>query len=384
MQTLTSFGVELSNFTLIIIAFKLDQSHALKTVCVVFFIKMIARVFITPIVSKINSDTFREIATIIAFLCSALAFSLVNVTKVWHIYALAIVLQVSFSLSFSFLDSALGNMSSDKNNFWLVKILMGNGRHFEIFYIFIMMYIFLLTIGLPALFDVAAIIFFTLATFIACLHLEKTVSPQNASSQIQKNLFYTFLFNPWFRGVLAINFIASLATAAVTINSFTLVQGVYGLSYVETINSLLIFASGQVFSRLMLNRIYAVLSKRDVVFLGGSLLVAGLLIAVKIHSFSSMLILWFTLGVGIELSCTPIVKLLQKPIDSKTRTRLLSAQYTTSTLCAVITYPIVSWSEVYIGTQPSFLVFGSLASIAIIIGVRYWPHNEDSSNFSLK
>ena len=91
---------------------------------------------------------------------------------------------------------------------------------------------------------------------------------------------------------------------------------------------------------------------------------------------SSLLALWFVLGLGYSTAQTPSGRLLRRSSNPEDRPALFAAQFSLSHACWLIAYPVAGLVSSASGTNAAFLVLGILSAIGSLATWLLWPAHD--------
>lgn len=80
---------------------------------------------------------------------------------------------------------------------------------------------------------------------------------------------------------------------------------------------------------------------------------------------------------------TPSARLLRRVATDNTRSYLLTAQFSLSHACFIITYPIAGWIGAAAGQSAAAVVLAVLATLGTLAALGLWPRRESATTDAL-
>jgi len=106
---------------------------------------------------------------------------------------------------------------------------------------------------------------------------------------------------------------------------------------------------------------------------GAALLALGMLLGRFVGGLSSLMLLWFAVGIGYSLTQTPTGRLLRRSAHPEDRPAIFAAQFALSHACWMITYPLAGQFGAAAGMSATFLVMAAIALAAVLAARWLWP-----------
>ncbi|MGG5891184.1 MFS transporter [Falsiroseomonas sp. HC035] len=186
-----------------------------------------------------------------------------------------------------------------------------------------------------------------------------------------------YLATPRLRGLLALNLSVAAAGAMVIVNTVVLVRAGFGLGDREVAWTLAAYGLGSMAAALLLPRLLGErVTDRTAMLAGAAVMVAGLLLAPLVPSWSLLLPIWMLLGLGNGLVLTPSGRLLRRSAQPGDRPALFAAQFALSHACWLLTYPLAGMVGAALGLGPSSLVLAVLAMAGLGAALELWPRHD--------
>ena len=181
-----------------------------------------------------------------------------------------------------------------------------------------------------------------------------------------------FLSTLEFRGLLAVDVAIAITTAMVMVNTVVLVEGIYGLGDRPAAIAFAVFGAGSIVGALSLPLVLGALNERTIMLAGAVLAIAGLALGGLLASYRGLLVLWFTLGLGVSLGLTPASYLIRRLGSPEDLQSLFAAQFSITNGCLLFAYPAAGWLGVTLGMPATFLVMAAAAGVATLVASAIW------------
>ena len=162
----------------------------------------------------------------------------------------------------------------------------------------------------------------------------------------------------------------------VIVNTVVVVKSGFGLGDREVALALAAFGAGSMVAALALPRLLERVPDRRAMLTGAGVLGAGMLISPLAGSLTSLMPLWFVLGLGYSLTQTPTGRLLRRSAHAEDRPALFAAGFALSHACWLGTYPLAGWLGAATGLDATFLVMAALSVAAVVAASRLWPSTD--------
>lgn len=182
-----------------------------------------------------------------------------------------------------------------------------------------------------------------------------------------------YLATPRLRGLLAVSAGVAAAGSMVFVNTVVIVQAGLGLSQSAVALALASFGAGSMVAALALPRLLEQLTDRTAMLGGIGVMVVGLFAGIFVSGHSSLMALWFVLGLGYSTAQTPSGRLLRRSAHPEDRPALFAAQFALSHACWLLFYPLAGWLGARFGMPVSFVVLGGAGALAAWVASRVWP-----------
>jgi predicted MFS family arabinose efflux permease len=184
------------------------------------------------------------------------------------------------------------------------------------------------------------------------------------------------LATPRLRGLLALNLSVAAAGAMVIVNTVVLVKGRFGLSEPHVALALAAFGGGSIAATLVLPQLLGKFHDRPIMIAGASLLSLGMLTGPLVASLPVLALLWIIVGAGYSLTLTPTGRLLRRSARTQDGPAVFAAQFSLSSSCWLVTYPLAGRIGAGSGLDAAFLIMAALSTSGLVLAIRLWPAND--------
>jgi hypothetical protein len=106
---------------------------------------------------------------------------------------------------------------------------------------------------------------------------------------------------------------------------------------------------------------------------GAGILATGMLVGPIASDLTSLMPLWFVVGLGYSLTQTPTGRLLRRSAHAEDRPALFAAQFALSHACWLVTYPLAGRLGTAAGLEVTFLIMAVVAATTAVVASRFWP-----------
>lgn len=181
------------------------------------------------------------------------------------------------------------------------------------------------------------------------------------------------LATPRLRGLLALNVAVAAASAMVIVKTVVIMQAGFGFGQREVADALASFSGGSMLSALLLPGLLERVSDRAAILTGAAVLVIGLGLGATASTFSAILALWSSLGLGYSAAQPRPAGSSAGPPRHPTAPPLFAAQFALSHAAWLVTYPMAGWLGAVVGIPLTFASLAALAALALLAATALWP-----------
>ncbi|MEU4600837.1 MFS transporter [Nocardia sp. NPDC023988] len=384
-QVVALVGTGLSTVALGLLAFDLADDDAGAVLGTALAIKMVAYVFVAPVVSTLADRVPRRVLLVSADVMRAMiALSLPFVGAVWQIYALVFLLQAASATFTPAFQSVIPSVLEDERDYTRGLSLSRLAYDLESLLSPMLAAALLTVLSYNLLFVGTAVGFVVSAIMVLGTPLPRLV-PVDRSAPLFTRITLgarVMTGDPVLRGLLALNMVVGAATALVVVNTVVYVRDLLGGSSAAVALTLGCYGAGSMMVALLVLRVLERVSDRDLMLTGAAIVPLGLVLAAVLIAWPGWVALvvgWLVLGAGTSMINTPSARLLRAQSDEATRPAVFTAQFSLSHACFLLTYPIAGWGGALAGQLTAALTLTLLATLAATTATRVWPAKTTST-----
>lgn len=379
-QILALLGTGLLTVALGLLAFDLAGGKAGAVLGTALTIKMLAYVFVAPIMAALVQRLPRKTVLVAADLMrAATALALPFIDQVWQIYVLIFLLQ-SASATFTPAFQALIPVILPKEKDYTRALSLSRLAYdLESLLSPVIAAVLLTVMSYHNLFVGTMAGFLLSAIIVLTTALPRIPALDRTGSLLYRTTLGTriFLGNPSLRGLMALNLVVACGTALVLVNTVVYALDVFDGSTTDLAVALACYGAGSMVVALAAPRILERVTDRTMMVRGGVILALAIAAAAVIawteQSWLLLLALWTVLGAGTSMINTPSARLLRRAATDRTRSYLFTAQFSLSHACFIVTYPIAGWVGAGWGQPAAAVVLAALATLGTVAAWRLWP-----------
>ncbi|MFP5315307.1 MAG: MFS transporter [Actinomycetes bacterium] len=390
-QVIALLGTGLLTVALGLLAFDLAAGRAGAVLGTALTIKMLAYVFVAPLMAALVEHLPQKAVLVAADLVrAAVALMLPFVDQVWQVYVLVFVLQSASATFTPAFQSVIPVVLPQERDYTKALSLSRLAYDLESLVSPILAAALLVVMSYSNLFLGTVAGFLLSALLVLATRLPASPPAAGTGSLLHRTTLGSriFLQLPPLRGLLALNLVVTCGTALVLVNTVVYVRDLYGDTNAQVAVALACYGGGSMLVALTTPGLLERFTDRAFM-LGGSALVAagvgaaGVVAAVR-PPWLLMLVLWAVLGAGTSMINTPSARLLRRAATDSTRSYLFTAQFSLSHACFIITYPVAGWVGAAAGQPAAALLLAALAALGAVAAWRLWtvgaptPRQEDA------
>lgn len=385
-QVIALLGTGLLTVSLGLLAFDLAAGRAGAVLGTALTIKMLAYVFVAPLMAALVEHLPKKAVLITADLVrAAVALMLPFVDQVWQIYVLVFVLQSASATFTPAFQSVIPVVLPQERDYTKALSLSRLAYDLESLMSPMLAAALLLVMSYSNLFIGTVIGFLISALLVLTTQLPTPPPADRPNSLLYRTTLGAriFLQVPSLRGLLALNLVVACGTALVLVNTVVYVRELYGGTNAEVAIALACYGAGSMIVALTAPALLERLGDRTLMA-GGSIVAAAAVcaagvIAILQPAWVLMLLMWALLGAGTSMINTPSARLLRRAATDSTRSYLFTAQFSLSHACFIITYPVAGWVGAAAGQPASAFILAVLATLGAIAALRLWTAGSPES-----
>lgn len=378
-QIIALLGTGLLTVALGLLAFDLAAGRAGAVLGTALTIKMLAYVFVAPLMAALVEHLPRKAVLIASDLVRAgVALMLPFVDQVWQVYVLVFVLQSASATFTPAFQSVIPVVLPQERDYTRALSLSRLAYDLESLVSPALAAALLVVMSYHKLFVGTVVGFLVSALLVLTTRLPAPPPDARAGSLLHRTTLGTriFLRVPSLRGLLALNLVVACGTALVLVNTVVYVRGLYGSTNADVAIALACYGAGSMVMALMTPALLERFTERTFM-VGGSIVVAtgvgaAAVVAMLRPSWVLMLLLWALLGSGTSMINTPSARLLRRAATDATRSYLFTAQFSLSHACFIITYPVAGWVGAAAGQSAAAFILTALATLGAVAALRLW------------
>ncbi|OZE02729.1 MFS transporter [Rhodococcus sp. 05-2255-3B1] len=382
-QVVALLGTGLLTVALGLLAYDIAGSAAGAVLGTALAIKMIAYVFVAPIVSSLTGTLPRKLVLVSADAVRALtALALPFVDQVWQVYVLIFVLQAASATFTPTFQAVIPSVVPDAQQYTRALTLSRLAYDLESLVSPLIAAALLTVIGFHTLFVGTAVGFVVSAVMVVGIDFPRHLAPEIRRST---SGIATFVRNPELQGLIALNTVVAAATALVVVNSVLYVRDLFGGSSSQLAIALGCYGAGSMVAALCIPRALGSTNDHTLMLTGAATAVMGTAAATLVatlHGGSTAWVAlaatWVLLGVGTSMINTPSARILRRESDESTRTSIFTAQFSLSHAAFLLSYPVAGWVGAQFGLFTAAMVLTGLATLAALSAARLWSRSRVS------
>ncbi|RZI77729.1 MAG: MFS transporter, partial [Rubrivivax sp.] len=306
---------------------------------------------------------------------AGVALMLPFVSQIWEIYVLIFVLQTASAAFTPTFQATIPDVLPLEKDYTKALSLSRLAYDMESLVSPMLAAALLTVISFHNLFAGTVVGFLASAALVVSVALPAHPSPQRRGiyDRTTRGL-RIYLATPRLRGLLAISAGVAAAGSMVFVNTVVIVQAGLGLTQSAVALALASFGAGSMVAALALPRLLEKLPDRTAMLGGIGMMVVGLFVGTwMVVGQTSLMVLWFAIGLGYSTAQTPSGRLLRRSSNPEDRPSLFAAQFALSHACWLLFYPLAGWLGTRYGMPATFAVLGGAAALAVWVASRVWP-----------
>lgn len=379
-QAVALLGTGLLTVALGLLAFDLAGGRAGAVLGTALTIKMLAYVFVAPVMAALVEKLPRKTVLVAADLVrAAIAVGLPFIDQIWQIYMLVFVLQAASATFTPAFQALIPVILTQEKDYTRALSLSRLAYDLESLVSPVIAAALLLVMSYNNLFIGTFAGFLLSALMVVTTRLPRPPHVEQVGSLLHRTTLgmRIFLHEPSLRGLMALNVVEACATALVLVNTVVYARDLYGRTNADVAIALACYGAGSMIVALAAPSILDRIRDRTMMIAGGLILPAGLAVSAAIilagGPWLLLLAVWVMLGAGTSMIGTPSARLLRRASTERTRPYIFTAQFSLSHACFIITYPVAGWVGALLGQSAAAAILALLAAASAVAAVRLWP-----------
>ncbi|MFP5467270.1 MAG: MFS transporter [Gammaproteobacteria bacterium] len=377
-QVIALIGTGLATVALGLLAFDLAGDEAGMVLGTALAIKMLAYVGVAPIAAAFADRLPRRTMLVaLDLIRAAVALLLPFVSQVWEVYVLIFVLQAASAAFTPTFQATIPDVLPDEKEYTKALSLSRLAYDMESLISPMLAAALLTVVSFHDLFAGTVVGFLVSAALVVSVALPTPpVSQRRGIYDRTTRGLRIYLATPRLRGLLAISAGVAAAGSMVFVNTVVIVQAGFGLTQSAVALALASFGAGSMVAALGLPRLLEKWSDRTAMLGGIGVMVVGLFAGSFVVGHTSLMVLWFVLGLGYSTAQTPSGRLLRRSAQAGDRPALFAAQFALSHACWLLFYPLAGWLGTRFGITAAFVVLGIAGALAVWVTTMVWPSQD--------
>ncbi|MCP9001195.1 MFS transporter [Pseudarthrobacter sp. RMG13] len=379
-QIVALLGTGLLTVALGLLAFDLAGAQAGAVLGTALTIKMLAYVFVAPVMAALVERLPKKPVLVAADLTrGGIALMLPAVDQAWQIYMLVFVLQSASATFTPAFQSLIPAVLPDERQYTRALSLSRLAYDLESLLSPALAAALLSVLTFHELFLGTAAGFMFSAALVMTTRLPATPAARQEGSLWRRTTLGARIFakSPELRGLLALNLAVAAATALVLVNTVVYVRDLFAGSNADVAIALACYGAGSMAAALSAPRALDRIADRSLMMSGAALLGIGLagtfVLLATAGPWLMLLGLWVALGIGTSMISTPSARLLRRSASESTRTYIFTAQFSLSHACFIITYPVAGWIGASASQPAAAAALAVVAMISTAAALKFWP-----------
>ena len=375
-QVIALVGTGLTTVALTLLAYDMAGANAGIVLGTALAFKMVAYVVFAPIIGGLAHRFSRKPLLIsLDVVRAGVVLLMPFVTAVWQIYLLIFVLNL-FSAGFKPVFAAtIPDILPDEDQY--TKALSYSRLAYDLENLLSPAFagIALLFFTYTGLFAANSIAFLISAGLIVICVLPKTTAHERQGGIWAEISFgvISYMKTPRLRGLLMLYMAVACASAMVIVNTVVYVKDVLGGSDTQVASAFAAAGLGSMIAALTVPRLIESFADKTIMIVGAFLMGLGVLGIASSPDLSSMLPIWFTIGLGWSLLQTPSGRVVNRSARTSDRSAYFSAQFALSHLCWLIAYPIAGQLGTRLGIATAAVYMGIAILVFAVLALCLWP-----------
>lgn len=380
-QVIALIGTGLMSVALALLAYDLAGEKAGAVLGTALAIKMLAYVFLSPVMTALTAQLPRKRVMVLADVARAsVALALPFVDQVWQVYGLIFLLQAASATFTPTYQATLPEVLPDEADYTRALSLSRIAYEAETLVSPMLAAALLSVMGFSTLF-VGTVIGFVLSALLvlsAGLPEQMAAEPTPFRQRLTRGM-RLYLATPRLRGLLAMNMAVASVGAFVLVNSVVLVKADLGRDDRALALLMAAFGAGSILAALALPRVLDRLGDRAVMQAGSwglsgtALVLAATMALTGLPGWPILLAVWALFGIGWSLVLTPTGRLLRQSGGATDRPALFAAQFALSHACWLLAYPLAGRAGQAVGLTAALAALGAIAALATLLARHLWP-----------
>lgn len=375
-QVIALLGTGLLTVALGLIAWDIARGQAGAVLGLIFTVKMIAYVFLSPVFAALVARAPRRAVLVGADLVrAAAALCLPFVDSIGAVLGLVFVLQCASATFTPAFQAVIPDILPDEADYTRALSLSRLAYDLESLVSPALAGLLLLVLSYSNLFVGTTLGFLASAALVLGTRLPDrgTGTERPFRERLLRGL-RIYLATPRLRGLFCLNFAASWAGAFVLVNTVVVVRQSLGGDDAAVALALAAFGAGSMVCALGLPTLLTQSTDRMVMLVGAVSLAAACGAAAALTWSWQILLAWWCLtGAAYAAILTPAGRLLRRSAHPEDRPAVFAAQFALSHAGWLVAYPAMGWAGATLGLRPALVLAMVGAGAAVAAALALWP-----------
>lgn len=371
-QVVALAGTGLLTVALGLLAYDLAGSAAGAVLGTVLAIKMLAYVFVAPLMSALTERLPRRAVLIGADLTrAAIAALLPFVGHIWQVFMLVFLLQAASATFTPAFQAVIPAILVDERAYTRGLSLSRLAYDLEAMASPVLAAVLLTVMSYNSLFVGTVAGFALSAVLVWGTTLPAAVTGCAPWRRRVLSGVRIMLTHQELRALTAMNLAVAAATGLVMVNTVVYVRDLLGGGEAAVAMMLASYGAGSMVMALLIPKLLTACTDRAIMLAGAALAAGGLAVTATIllaltPNWVAFVLTWVALGSATSMVNTPAGRLLRRAGTETDRTAVFTAQFSLSHAGFLLTYPIAGWVGATVNQGLAAVILAILASIAAL------------------
>ncbi len=375
-QVIAHGGTGLVTIALALLAWEIAGADAGRVLGIALAIKMVAYVFIAPIVGALIHRLNRKNLLIgLDLFRAALFMGMPFITEAWHIYVFIFLINAAAAGFTPTFQAIIPDVLTDEADYAKGLSLASATYDLENLFSPVAAAAALVFFSFHGLFYFTAITYL-ISAFFVFITIVPPAKPKESEGTLIREITFgvrTYFATPGLRGLFGLYLGVAGAGAIVYVNTVIYVREALGAGESATALAFGAFGVGSILVAMLLPRILDGRSLRGVILVGPVLLAVGLVIALGPRSWTILVIAWALLGAGSSFIQIPTGLLIRQTCSEAERPALFSAQFALSHFCWLLGYPLAGFIGAEVSLQGAIAFMLGVVVLSGLASLALWP-----------
>ena len=378
-QITSLLGTGLASVALALLAWDLAGEQAGAVLGTALALKMVAYVFVAPIVGGLAHKLPRKTWLMsMDILRAALIGCLPWVSEIWHIYVLIFAINVCAAGFTPMFQATIPDLFKDDHTYTKALSYARLAYDLENLLSPTLAAMLLAVLSFHELFYFNSLTF-ALSTLLIAITLVPKAAANDRPPQVWHNIQFgiaAYLKTPRLRALWALYFAVAAGGGMVIVNTVVYVQGYLHMNAQTMAMVLMASGAGSMLAALAMPSLRLRFSDRFIMFSGAALLAITLSLGSQLPPLTGLTLMWLLLGMGSALIQTPAGNLIRRSCRPSDSAAFFAANFSLSHAGWFFGYLLAGWLASAYGLASAFTVLAGVAWLALIIAWQQYPSQD--------